>query len=191
VSRPAEITCPDCRTALTVVTSDDAVAHRCGRCRGVWLDPTTFQRLCEGEARTEGAPAALARSAPSSARGEERVRYRACPECGDVMSRVNFARVSGVVIDVCRPHGAWFDRGELGAIRAFLRRGGLGRYARRRRAEAEERREVGHAQPVPRESSVGDILDILDVLVATESGWIALLYAAWRGFREWLARRPG
>jgi Zn-finger nucleic acid-binding protein len=53
------------------------------------------------------------------------------------MNRANFGRVSGVIIDVCRPHGAWFDRGELGAIRRFLRSGGLGRYERIRRLDSE------------------------------------------------------
>ncbi len=37
-----------------------------------------------------------------------------------MMSRVNFARVSGVILDVCRSHGAWFDSGELEEVRRFV-----------------------------------------------------------------------
>lgn len=65
------------------------------------------------------------------------MRYLRCPVCNEVMSRVNFARVSGVILDVCRPHGAWFDAGQLRAVRRFVR-GGLAKFARRRaRARAD------------------------------------------------------
>ena len=62
-------------------------------------------------------------------RHRDRVTYLRCPVCNDVMNRVNFARASGVILDVCRPHGAWFDAGELRAVRSFVRSaaGALGR----------------------------------------------------------------
>jgi hypothetical protein len=41
------------------------------------------------------------------------------------MNRVNFARCSGVIVDVCRLHGTWFDRDELRHIVEFIRGGGL------------------------------------------------------------------
>ena len=41
------------------------------------------------------------------------------------MNRVNFARCSGVIVDVCRGHGTWFDRDELSGIVQFIRGGGL------------------------------------------------------------------
>ncbi len=74
------------------------------------------------------------------------------------MGRSNFARVSGVIIDVCRAHGAWFDRGELAAIRRFLREGGARRYERRRRLDALER---GPAAPPRRDASLDDIYELL------------------------------
>lgn len=39
----------------------------------------------------------------------------ACPECGQAMER-SVAGQTGVEIDVCREHGTWFDRDELGRI---------------------------------------------------------------------------
>jgi len=39
--------------------------------------------------------------------------------------RLNFGRTSGVVVDMCREHGTWFDSGELPKILAFLKGGGL------------------------------------------------------------------
>jgi Zn-finger nucleic acid-binding protein len=41
------------------------------------------------------------------------------------MTRMNFGRHSGIVVDVCRSHGTWFDRGELDAVLEFVRAGGI------------------------------------------------------------------
>jgi hypothetical protein len=42
-----------------------------------------------------------------------------------MMNRINFARCSGVIVDVCKGHGTWFDRDELSAIVQFIGGGGL------------------------------------------------------------------
>ena len=52
-----------------------------------------------------------------------------------MMNRTNYALGSGVVVDTCRDHGAWFDAGELSRIIAFIEGGGLER-ARRREVES-------------------------------------------------------
>ena len=41
------------------------------------------------------------------------------------MNRINFARCSGVIVDVCKGHGTWFDASELREIVEFIRGGGL------------------------------------------------------------------
>ena len=38
------------------------------------------------------------------------------------MNRVNLARCSGVIVDICRAHGTWFDREELSRIVEFYTR---------------------------------------------------------------------
>lgn len=43
------------------------------------------------------------------------------------MNRVNFARVSGAVVDVCKGHGTFLDRGELHQIVRFIQQGGMDR----------------------------------------------------------------
>src|SRR5262249_51132842 len=53
------------------------------------------------------------------------VRYIPCPQCGQLMNRMNFARCSGVIVDVCKGHGTWFDHDELREIVEFIRTGGL------------------------------------------------------------------
>lgn len=199
---PTHLTCPDCKLDLPAVESASVTAHRCARCRGIWLDPASFQRLCEEESRPPDEDSTLAPSSrPSSRRPgpprDARIRYRACPACGEVMNRSNFGRVSGVVIDVCRPHGAWFDRGELAAIRRFLREGGLHRYDRTRRMDSEARRPAATTAPPARGGSVDDIYD---VLIGGSGGWdvpsriprllVAAVFAALGGWFLWAAFHP-
>jgi Zn-finger nucleic acid-binding protein len=69
---------------------------------------------------------------------EHEVHYLQCPVCKKLMNRQAFGRVSGVVVDVCRSHGVWFDAGELTQVIQFVGRGGL---ERAREREAEERNE--------------------------------------------------
>lgn len=75
--------------------------------------------------------------APRSSGVLEDVRYVMCPLCHSSMNRVNFGRVSGVIVDVCKTHGTWFDAGELTRIVAFAASGGLEK-SRAREAERAE-----------------------------------------------------
>ncbi len=89
--------------------------------------------------------------APRPALSErDKVMYRPCAQCGDLMHRVNFAGNSGVVLDACRAHGSWFDADELAKIVAFIRAGGLDEARRREVRRLEQaRRQTGQAGSVP------------------------------------------
>ncbi len=56
------------------------------------------------------------------------------------MNRLNFGRISGTVIDVCRGHGVFLDAGELHAIATFISEGGLDRARQREKEDLEEER---------------------------------------------------
>jgi Zn-finger nucleic acid-binding protein len=58
------------------------------------------------------------------------------------MNRVNFARCSSVIVDVCRAHGTWFDQDELRRMVEFIRNGGLEKARTKEQEElkAEQRR---------------------------------------------------
>jgi Zn-finger nucleic acid-binding protein len=56
------------------------------------------------------------------------------------MNRVNFAHCSGVIVDVCKGHGTWFDQDELTEIVAFIRAGGLEASRAREKLQIEEER---------------------------------------------------
>lgn len=138
----AEQRCPHCREAMRVVRIGALETLECGRCEGLWLEAATFERLCaDGEA--QAAVVQWEQQHPPGSSFRQAVRYRPCPSCGKFMNRVNFGRISGVVLDVCRTHGAFFDRSELHGVIAFVRGGGLERSRRQQREQlAEEQRRL-------------------------------------------------
>ncbi len=141
--------CPRCRVPMESVAVGEAMLRECAQCSGLWVDVASFEQVC---ARREQQAAVLgsASFAPSPAvqdHAEGRVRYVPCPECAQLMNRVNFARCSGVVVDVCKGHGTWFDRDELRQIVEFIRAGGLDASRAREMADlAEQRRRLHQEQ---------------------------------------------
>ena len=64
--------------------------------------------------------------------------YRPCPVCRKLMNRSNYGGGSGVIVDVCGPHGVFLDRGELTKIVDFLEKGGWERVKKREKQRMEE-----------------------------------------------------
>lgn len=116
--------CPKCasKPRLVTVRLGETLVEECGECAGMWLAHGAFEQL--QEAREEHA-AILGMPAPVTTKQADVVRYYPCPSCKLVMNRVNFARCSGVIIDVCKNDGIWFDGDELRAIVDFIHSGGL------------------------------------------------------------------
>ncbi|MFI5362924.1 MAG: zf-TFIIB domain-containing protein [Elusimicrobiota bacterium] len=123
------LACPSCGGAAVLSTRElgGARLSGCAACAGVWADAASFKRLCEDRATQTaylGQGSVLpAPKASDPSRAE--IRYRPCPVCGELMNRFNFAGCSGVVLDVCKPHGVWFDADEVRRIVEFIRGGGL------------------------------------------------------------------
>jgi Zn-finger nucleic acid-binding protein len=135
------IKCPACRDDMHWVRVGDVDLLECGHCDGTWIESAAFERLC---ADREGQSSILQKNptdskSPSSL---ERVRYRPCPRCRKLMNRMNFGRVSGAIVDVCRGHGTFLDRGELHQVVRFILEGGLSkmRQIERDQLQEEERR---------------------------------------------------
>jgi Zn-finger nucleic acid-binding protein/RNA polymerase subunit RPABC4/transcription elongation factor Spt4 len=123
-SGPSTKVCPGCRSQLAQVLLGDLPILECAACDGVWVGAADFERIC---ANREAQAAVLERrrsTVPADARRTP-IHYRPCLVCGKMMNRVNFGRVSGTVIDVCRGHGTFLDAGELHAIATFIMDGGL------------------------------------------------------------------
>jgi len=116
-----------------------AVAE-CHACAGLWLTNSAFSRLARQACSQAGAVDHLLVSpsvavAACAETHEGPWRYRKCPECGILMNRRNYGPGSGVVVDMCRSHGVWFDAEELPAILDWIRRGGPAQTEQERTAE--------------------------------------------------------
>jgi Zn-finger nucleic acid-binding protein len=102
--------------------------HECERCGGLFLDHATLAGIVRE--REDGGPLAVPGVRPfelarRAGIPEADVRYVKCPMCHDRMNRVNFGKKSGVVVDVCRSHGTWFDAGELTRAVEWVASGGM------------------------------------------------------------------
>jgi Zn-finger nucleic acid-binding protein len=117
--------CPACEGALCRIEIGPTTILECGRCDGVWVDADVFERLCADRESQAVVVHHLSNRTPAAS--SDRVRYRPCPRCGKMMNRVNFAKRSGAVVDVCRGHGTFLDAGELHQIVTFIQNGGLER----------------------------------------------------------------
>ena len=132
IERPNEsfdYSCPTCESGskLTSVSLAEGrvSAMECRKCLGLWIDKKTFDFLAR-EAQA-AAPPAIVTQRPSLSLEREKQSgpmYRYCIICRRMMNRTNYARSSGVIIDVCTEHGVWFDKDELTCVLTWLRQGG-------------------------------------------------------------------
>ena len=170
---PSSRACPDCRIPLAASKVGTLEVEQCHRCGGLWLPLELFERIAADREIRGGILGALPGDAAKGSVGEAVVRYRPCPQCGNLMNRTNYGRISGVVLDACKHHGLWFDRDELRRVLAFIEAGGLDRSRERQILELEEKKRQAAlaATPigadwsvVPDRSSGPGLLDIVDAV---------------------------
>ena len=136
-------TCPRCRVNTKEVTLGNSTMRECPVCEGLWVDTVALQQICTDRERQTTILGDAANIVPAAQLAPERVRYIPCPVCKTLMNRVNFAKCSNVIVDVCRLHGTWFDKDELHRIVMFINAGGMD-VARAKEIEAleQKRREL-------------------------------------------------
>lgn len=133
--------CPRCSLPMKPIRIGATALKECERCLGLWLGVSEFEKLC-ADREQQSAVLGVASPAPSSAdRETSKVRYVPCPECSQLMNRINFARCSGVIVDICKGHGTWFDRDELSSIVEFIHGGGLEASRTKEKLALEEERQ--------------------------------------------------
>lgn len=118
--------CPRCGIELRSLLIDTVHIRECGKCGGLWSGIESFENLCT----SKELQATVLRFIGSHSRPDtvlQPVKYLPCPVCSNLMNRSNFARSSGVIIDLCKQHGVWFDVGELPGIIEFIEKGGIDR----------------------------------------------------------------
>ncbi|MEO6391350.1 MAG: zf-TFIIB domain-containing protein [Pyrinomonadaceae bacterium] len=132
--------CPRCKTRLTALEVEEVTVQECTSCGGLWSASDTFESICQNSEKQSVVLNFTARRIEYMAT-PSKISYVPCPRCKQLMNRSNFARASGVIIDLCKPHGVWFDADELPKIIEFIRKGGIEMARQRERLELKEERE--------------------------------------------------
>ena len=139
--------CPRCKIDMSSITLGTTAMRECERCVGLWVEVAAFEKICaDREQQSAVLGAALPAPAHQSSSENDPVRYVPCPQCGQLMNRINFARCSGVIVDICKGHGTWFDRDELSGIVQFIRGGGLEVSRQKQKREIEYERQQLQAE---------------------------------------------
>lgn len=126
----SKFVCPACATEETLVSrklgKERINVLECQYCAGLWVGVDAFDELRDRVAGNAAGPvdALLDRPKPRRLRRQPGPKYRKCVVCRKMMSRRQYARGSGVVIDVCRDHGIWFDPEELHQVLRWIADGG-------------------------------------------------------------------
>jgi Zn-finger nucleic acid-binding protein len=124
--------CPRCRALLRRRELDGFRPLECPVCCGLFVATDDLGKMiAEQERRFPDAAGAAGREPDRATLAPEDVAYLKCPACGEVMNRVNYGRISGVIIDTCKPHGHWLDAGELEKIARWVATGGLEKLRKR------------------------------------------------------------
>lgn len=149
--------CPRCTGKLTRQEGGPRPFVECTSCGGIWLDEETFGALARDATPLRADPfASIDREVATLPTEVRRPGYLPCPVCSEMMTRKNYARISGVIIDWCRGHGYWFDSDEIERVIDFLSDGGLDKARRleaerdRIRVERASRREISETLLAPR-----------------------------------------
>ena len=133
--------CPRCKIKLNRLQIDKISLRECRRCEGWWADVETFENVCaERESQAAILNLITAKHHHAENKNSVKVSYVPCPDCKQLMNRSNFARSSGVIIDLCKQHGVWFDREELPKIIEFVCQGGLDHARRKEKLQIEDER---------------------------------------------------
>lgn len=131
--------CPRCKVKLQSLKIGEVAIRECERCGGFWSGVKAFENLCTNKEQQTSVLGFIGSYAHPNA-NPTAINYVPCPDCKQLMNRSNFARSSGVIIDMCKYHGVWFDAGELPKIIDFIDHGGLDRSREKEKIALEDER---------------------------------------------------
>lgn len=132
--------CPRCRSELSRLRIEETRLRECAKCGGMWSRVETFESIC-ADREKQAAVLSFAGAKAQMNTSPARISYVPCPDCSQLMNRSNFARSSGVIIDLCKQHGVWFDVEELPKIIEFIRKGGMEKAREREKLAIKEERD--------------------------------------------------
>ncbi len=120
----------------------NASCSECQSCAGLWVGNETVKFITSrveknaAQTKTELDTLMIPSQQPAKQLGP---MYRKCPDCQELMSRRTFGRASGIVIDICKNHGTWFDADELRQVVEYVQKGGNEKSSRLAQLEEEAR----------------------------------------------------
>jgi predicted RNA-binding Zn-ribbon protein involved in translation (DUF1610 family) len=126
----SKFVCPACATEEKLVSrklgKERINVLECQYCTGLWVGVEGFRELRDRVVGNTATPvdALIGTPKPRTLRRQAGPRYRKCVVCRKLMARRQYAKSSGVVIDVCRDHGIWFDPEELHQVLQWIAEGG-------------------------------------------------------------------
>lgn len=131
--------CPRCKRPLDSIRVEATPIRECMSCGGLWTNAETFESIC-ADKEQQSAVLNFVNTQSFESRAVSAISYVPCPDCKELMNRSNFARSSGVIIDLCKQHGVWFDADELPKIIEFIDKGGLTRAREKEKISLEDER---------------------------------------------------
>ena len=176
--------CPRCPNPLHARRIGDIVVDECATCHGIFLDHIAVQRVVtdRAQSRADAILGMLPAQETTQIIPPGSKMYVKCPVCVTVMNRKLFSAGSGVIIDVCRAHGAFFDPGELPKIITFVMNGGLEQAQKKEieRMKVDARREQSNAQFAQMMASRSSSTMVSHDHASAGGAFVDLLYALWR-----------
>ena len=133
-----DLPCPECKAPLNVLefdTTPPVEVERCNSCLGTFFNPGEVELLLQ-HFTTEvlWIDYHKLRRLEKEIEYKKRGAHRACPVCGEQMSKLNFGSSRGIVIDSCDEHGLWIQNDKIKQLTEWWRAGGKILYEDRQRA---------------------------------------------------------
>ncbi len=120
--------CPDCNIALhSIDVGKNArfIIEKCPECLGLFFDNYELERLIEETVKhSYWIDYQKVHSLLQHPRHKDKIIYRRCPVCHQIMQRKNYMDHSGVIMDVCHQDGVWLDAGEFKQMQEWMTLGG-------------------------------------------------------------------
>lgn len=173
--RAERLKCPRCiTTPLQGRLIGGVLLDECPTCRGTFVDVSALEGILNDRRQTK-AQAMLSELVPPGTSGSfsvpnvqhEGPMYVKCPDCHKLMNRRGFAHGSGVIVDVCRAHGTWFDKDELTQVVEFALGGGLERAERVAEQRENQQARRKHASETSTAAREGPLLDTMWMMPRT------------------------
>ena len=130
VYKETERVCPNCEVFLETLIIDEGkelYIEQCKHCYGIFLDYGELEAIMEREIiKSDKYDFEKVRQILDNPIVKEKsIKYKKCPECHTMMSRLNYKQKSGVIMDRCLRCGYWLDAGELRQIMEWAKLSGV------------------------------------------------------------------